>query len=356
MAKRILIFTTQMMPTGGMESHILSFCKKMVEGGFEIDLLVPNFSMNPPELKTLKALCKNVCIHSGKLSKIHYLKWLFIECLKLSKNKYQCLYTNGQGNSVNLVANLIKQKSLWIHHHHSSGDLTDQKAWSDKYTKAMKSADIVIACSTKNAKDMAIPLQRDILTVPCFSRRINREKPSLSDKLNLGYYGRLIPEKGIEILAKLSEDSDLNNIEFHVWGEGVYDQEYFDQHQNFTYHGAFYSVEELQKIMNFLHGFLLISSHREGLPICLLESMSAGLPWLSSNQGGISDIVCDAHATRLIEGDLTYEKVKQHILNFADDIKSNKASSEKQIEYYNNNFSDETLVKRWGDMIMKINN
>jgi glycosyltransferase involved in cell wall biosynthesis len=351
MSKKIIIFAPQLMQTGGMESHILSFCEKMAADGFIIDLVVPHFKMNDAEVITLTKFCNRLYINKDKLSSSGYLLWLIFLGLRLSLSKYQCLYTNGQGNSIGLISKIIRSRQVWVHHHHSSGDPLDQQAWTAKYRESMKVADVIIACSTRNSNDMSQALNRNIETIPCFSRKIHKVKANKNNKIRLGYYGRLIPEKGIEILAKLSDDIAFKEIEFHVWGEGYYTEEYFEKFKNFTYHGSFYSIEALEEVINYLDAFLLISSHREGLPICLLEAMGAGLPWIASDQGGISDILCDPYATRLIIGDLNYEKVKLTILDFIIDYKNDLVSAENQVNYYDKNFSSNTLVKRWGYLI-----
>ena len=68
-------------------------------------------------------------------------------------------------------------------------------------------------------------------------------------------------------------------------------------------------------MISVLDGFLLISTHPEGLPVCLLEAMGAGLPWLATNKGGITDIAFDpSSSTRVIASALSYEEIKQQVI------------------------------------------
>ena len=64
--KRILVFTTQLMQTGGIESHILEFCDHMSASGIDITLVVPNFQMKAPEEARLRKACKQVYFNKGK--------------------------------------------------------------------------------------------------------------------------------------------------------------------------------------------------------------------------------------------------------------------------------------------------
>src|SRR5690606_25766092 len=122
---------------------------------------------------------------------------------------------------------------------------------------------------------IAAHLGRQINSIPCFSKEILGKKMVRSENtLNFGYYGRFIPEKGIDILCKLSDDSDLKDIQIHLWGEGQdYPTTFFTKYPKIKYHGTFSGQEELSKVINSLDALLLISTNPEGLPIMLLEAM-----------------------------------------------------------------------------------
>ena len=195
---------------------------------------------------------------------------------------------------------------------------------------------------------MELSLNRRIASIPCFSREVSVSAIMQQGKLKFGYYGRLIPEKGIVALCKLSADKDLSNIEINIWGEGeAYPPEFFASYPNLKYHGAFSGKEQLAAVINSLDAFLLLSTHPEGLPICLLEAMSAGLPWLSTDRGGIADIALDPSSTRLIASDADYGTIKAAVLAFADDIRFGKASRTTQIDLYKRKFSAPALVSQW---------
>ncbi|MES2646513.1 MAG: glycosyltransferase family 4 protein [Bacteroidota bacterium] len=351
--KQLLVFSTQLMETGGIESHILEFCDKLSARGVEITLIVPNFQMKPFEESRLKRSCKKLIVNKGKAG-LRTMSWLFSKAFLMGFNSYDSLYTNGQGESLKIFATLIRRKKYWVHHHHTAGDLNDQATWGKLYWSTLKQANKVIACSYVNAGSMQTVLHRDINVVPCFSRKIEVEKKDgkINGSVKLGYYGRLIAEKGIDVLCSLSNDADCAGIEFHVWGQGEnYPSAYFKKFPALKYHGTFNGTAGLTEVITLLDGFLLISTHPEGLPVCLLEAMGAGLPWLATNKGGITDIAFDPLSTRVIASTLSYEEIKREVILFAEALKSGNVDRSKQIEMYNKKFAASAITTQWEEVL-----
>jgi glycosyltransferase involved in cell wall biosynthesis len=347
--KRILVFTTQMMKTGGIESHLREFCFQMNKNKVEIDFVVLNAVMLPENEIFFDKICRKLFFVKNGRSFLRLFSIIRI-ALICRTVKYDAVYTNGQGNSINFFMSILGGAKRWIHHHHTSGDAGDQATWSGGYKKGLYTATTVIACSKRNALNMEMVLTRKIDSIPCFSRRIEIKTTvkKNTEIVRFGYYGRLIPEKGIDLLCRLSEESDLHNVEFHIWGEGeAYPKEYFNRYKRLIYHGTFQGESELSEVIGSLDAFLLLSIHPEGLPICLLEAMSAGLPWMATDRGGITDIACDPISTRVISSLEDFNEIKQAVRSFADDIMQGKINRELQILQYETKFSSEALIKRW---------
>ncbi|MFN9710989.1 MAG: glycosyltransferase family 4 protein [Bacteroidota bacterium] len=349
---KVLVFSTQLLNTGGIESHIFQFCKELSKQDHDIDLLVLNSKIESSKRNVITTFCRRVAfvndIHSMKL------KYFFVY-FKILFNKYDILYTNGQGNSIYFLSKLLRFKKH-IHHHHTSGDVLDRKTWPVSYVKMMNSAHILIACSQNNATQMSLFLERSVYTIPVFSRSINFEKTIIekkSDIIHLGYYGRLIPEKGIPVLSQLSIDKDCSNITFHVWGEGKqFNASYFKQpDSSIQFHGSFSTMDELHSVFNILDGYLLLSTHSEGLPVSLLEVMSAGLPWLSTNKGGIPDLFIDDYNTRIIDYQSSFDTIKRNVLGFAENIRQKKTDATLIKKHYQQKYSTDRIIQEWNKML-----
>lgn len=348
--KNILVYSTQHLNTGGIENHIIEFCINMSPVA-NIDLIIPFFDASPETENKLKKVCNNLYVGKTK-NKVKVICFLLLNRIKLYRKSYNAVYTNGQGNTIWILGKIFKYKK-WVHHHHTAGDKEDQVTWPTLYTKSLLKADNVIACSSKNASDIKVFLDRRIDTIPVFSRKIEISKTNEFDNIiKFGYYGRLIPEKGIEIICNLSNDLCDDGISFLIWGEGEkYNKEYFSKFSNLDYRGNFTSKKELQKILTEINAFLLATSHAEGLPVSLLECMGAGVPWLATDRGGISDIAIDNYATRLLKKNSSYLEIKDAVKKLAKDIREERISRKKQIELYEMKFSKKIVVKQWKEIL-----
>lgn len=317
-----------------------------MSANFELDIIVANFNM-PQQEATIRKYCRNVFFLKQGASWKRYTGLLLL-LLSLRKTRYDILYTNGIGTSVLLTGKILNYKK-WVLHHHMAADDDFFATLNTHYKKAMVIADHVIACSRINADNLSRLLNRPIDVVFYFSRDLgSRLKHTVpNNSLQFGYYGRLIQAKGIDLVCRLSEDADCSHINFHIWGEGKeYPASYFEEHGAVAYHGSFNTEEELKAVAGLLDAFLLLTTHDEGLPVSLLEIMSAGIPWISADKGGIADIVCDPFSTRLVNV-ADYEMVKQSVLIMANDINKGKITKKRQMDLYQAKFSANTLIDQW---------
>lgn len=351
--RRILIFSTQMWETGGIENHLVRFAEQLSEQGVKLVFICPNYALGVGLDKRLRAHCESLIVLSPEQaagSTIRRVGWLIQRLVELRRSFFDALYLNGQGMASTLVTTILgKAATRSVLHHHTSGDQEDVSSWPYLYRRLMKRADVVIACSDRNARSLESAVGRSIGVVYCFTSPCYiDERRECREALSFGFFGRLIPEKGIDLILKLSADSRLDGIQWQLWGGlEAYPADFCDSLPNVTYHGVFETKEACRAALKSLDAFVLFSTHNEGLPLVLLESMSAGVPWIASDRGGISDLVLDDTHTRMLSREFDYEEAVSATQSMAEAIRSRRVVPERLTDAYQQAYSPETLVANW---------
>jgi len=346
--KKVLFFTTQLLETGGIESHLKEFCFQLNESNLSVSILVLNSKANKQTEFFYKNVCENTWFISNKNIFVRYINLLFLIPI-LNLKGFSTLYSNGQGNSIYYFKKLLFTIKNWVHHHHTSGEIQDRNTWTNSYKKTLLNASTVVACANYNANLISQELNRIVISIPCFSRAIIvANKPINPQKIKIAYIGRLIKEKGIEAICKLSNRVDLSHIEFVIWGEGyLFPPSYFKSYPNLKYMGSFNNSDGLANALSNIDAFLLYSKHPEGLPISLLEVMSAGIPWIATKTGGISELSINNELNYLLNQDTNFDELVNQLKIFTNNLISGKGISTKQIAAYNKIYSTEIVKHNW---------
>ncbi len=116
------------------------------------------------------------------------------------------------------------------------------------------------------------------------------------DKRIIGFVGRFASEKNLDMLIRVAahfKKHQQENIEFWLLGDGPL----FDHYQAEISRQELTSFiqlkgeqEHVSDWMDRMH-VLVITSHKEGLPYVLLEACGRGLPVISTDVGGIKEVV-----------------------------------------------------------------
>lgn len=349
----VVVFSTQMTESGGIENHLVRLCEHMHAGGVPTVFFCPDYRAGRGLDSRLRKSCERMFVLGSARGKEPAWKrsaWLLWRMLRWPRGLRGVLYLNGQGGAPGWVAKGLRRAApRVILHHHSSGDAEDIASCPASYLRLMKNADYVVACSESNARLLEAESRRKVEVVYCFSEPCcGIQRPGPSEKLNFGFFGRLIPEKGIDTILRLAAEPSLSDIRWHLWGplEG-YSAGFTNSTPTVDFHGTFDGRAGLLGAMSKLDAFVLFSTHNEGLPLVLLEAMSAGLPWIASDRGGIRDLVVDPASTVLLRNGFGYSEALAAARRLADTIKSGAIDPTRLREAYGEKFHPEKLTGDW---------
>ncbi|MBI2105483.1 glycosyltransferase family 4 protein, partial [Candidatus Woesearchaeota archaeon] len=209
---------------------------------------------------------------------------------------------------------------------------------------------------TNKKKIITIPNGVDPILFKEISPNKFKQKHGIKGKIIL-FFGRLNPTKGPEILAKAGKDlvkerKDLNFV-FIGPDEGKAEEvkEIIKDSPRMHYFGPIKGKENIAEMYQAADVFVM-PSYREGLPLCLFEAMSCGLPIVASPVNGIPFEMKDNENGFFVNyGDI--DSLKEKILKVIDNpklsekfSKNNKEKSKsytwdlinkKYLEVYNEN-------------------
>lgn len=149
------------------------------------------------------------------------------------------------------------------------------------------------------------PLYQPINNEVFKERKIQKE-----EKLKLIWAGRLDSQKHPEILCEIALACKDLSVHFDVYGAKVLDT-YFDIKRfskipNITYKGAY--TNGFEEVAGNYDGMIYTSEY-DGMPNIILEAIENGLPIISSNVGGIGELLKDKHSALLVSN---YDDIQEY--------------------------------------------
>ncbi len=129
--------------------------------------------------------------------------------------------------------------------------------------------------------------------------------------LKIGFVGNLLYVKGADrIIPIFSELNKLQrNIEFHIIGDGkmrkLIEKQSKQTNLNVNFHGKLLRTKTLEKINEF--DLIIIPSREEGLGIVAIEALTLGTKTVSTNVGGLIEVLGPLNLT------CEYEKINGNI-------------------------------------------
>jgi len=351
-----LFYAPQMAPYGGMERHVCSLAAAAAGRGHQVTLLTTSNSLGPElraGLEAAQVVLRELPAARNAAGRLAKLRWLLGEIARARGTAWDVIYTNGQGALARMVWHARRGSTRCIHHHHTAADAGEQATWSGGFRRVLEQAPELVACSqaTRDALNAATG-RRDTRFLP-YLTRCPVEASQVAERpragaLRFGFLGRLIPEKGIDALCRLSTDPALTGITWHLHGAGpAYPPGCFAAWPGIVAHGAFASGADQARALQALDAVVLFSIHNEGMPLSLIEAMSAGCPWIATDRGGTRELALSPANAIVVPHPADDAALRAAVLDLAGRIREGRTSRRVQREAYDAHFSPAVVAARW---------
>lgn len=115
------------------------------------------------------------------------------------------------------------------------------------------------------------------------------------DKQLIFIVGRLVPIKNHDLFLRMAASvlSERNDVHFVIVGDGETraDLEQLVSELRITGHVTFTGWLKDVRLVFHQNGILALTSKNEGTPVSIIEAMAAGMPVVSTEVGGVSDVL-----------------------------------------------------------------
>jgi glycosyltransferase involved in cell wall biosynthesis len=350
---------------GGMERHVCVLAQEAARRGHRVRLLTTSDSLNAAAREALRAAgveLRELTRPRGEAGKLEKLLWLWRETLRARGTRWDVVYTNGQSALASVVWRAARRGARVMHHHHTAADDDEQATWAPGFRRVLARAPEIVACSEATRGNIERALGRDgekrgVRFLPYFtacpvSGDAVRDSPAPTRPLNFGFLGRLVATKGLDLLCALSQRPELAAIVWHIHGEGPdYPPEFFHKFPALRYHGAYRDLARHGEILRGLDAVALFSIHNEGMPLSLIEALSAGLPWIATDRGGTRELAVAARNCVVLAHPCTPESAAAGVAELARRLRSGETSRAEQRAVYDARFAPDVVARRWFEFL-----
>lgn len=129
-----------------------------------------------------------------------------------------------------------------------------------------------------------------------------REFEEEKEGIDILWASRIDYEKLPQVLEKIVKNSD-SQMRFHIFGKSILDKSFnigrVAKYKNARYYGGF--ENGLANIPDKVFDLYLYTSAFDGMPNAVLEAVALGLPVISSDVGGIHEVIENGHSGLLVK-------------------------------------------------------
>lgn len=347
--KKLNFLCSELSGTGGTETVLIKVLNHLVNN-YEITLTLSNI---PEEKEWLEKIDKKVKINMFK-GRNNISKLLFILKLFLFEKNTDYISLSPKmvllGSRIKGIFNKKYKIISWFHL-----SLANQDVFDTENTLPYADGHLVISdVNKRELLNMGISEERiRLIYNPTEKKEILPKSHKNKEKLNIFYAGRIVLDTPKNLRELLNGISKIEDIHLDIYGGG-YDLEEgmklandLEINNRIKWHGW---TSELWKEIKDRPDALIMTSNSEGFPMIMLESMSRGIPVITSNFDGYDSIIkegvngysyrlgdiegMERAIEKLRENRLSPEKIRDSISKFYSDNYFKKLN--ESIEYFIN--------------------
>lgn len=345
-SQRICIYSPWMMPLGGIETHLVNMASCLAAEGWRVNFCVKYSAITK---KTAEHLANAGVLYHRFPSPGFFYHTLFSDAL---------LYTNSQGNTSPMIWRYGKSVRKGFHHCHTTCSARERELWPPRYVDFIKKGPPLVACSQSTADNLReLNPDRRIHVLPYFAvgdglatfsaTHAGRTPVGKGGPLHFGFIGRVEPSKGIDLIIEASRHPDLADIQWHIFGDGAQAGAVrAASGPNLVWHGAFDRSVNLLDIYGPMDAVVLPSSHVEGSPLCLIEALAFGKPWIAFDQGGIRELAASDADCLVLDPDHR-EGFHEAVTRLRARLVSGQVDVGRLRSHYQQGFSPSAVYVQW---------
>lgn len=190
--------------------------------------------------------------------------------------------------------------------------------------------------------------------LPTYDRNDCLQKFGLSSELfTVSFVGRMVDQKRPWLFLDLAEHAKRDGlpIQFVMVGQGELAAEMADR----IAADALDNVVRLQNVspleeLYFVTDLLVITSAYEGLPLAMLEAMSAGVPVVSTDAGDINDVLTTYFGRRAEPVDVEFEEFYKRFCEAIDDIEQLRVQAHAKAGEILEFYSGENIAAKYKEV------
>mgnify|MGYP001069028730 CR=1 FL=1 len=346
----------------GAESQLFELCKAMKSSDLDITLSAILFN-DGALAKKLRKLEISVCVCSEE--RLSPLSMINKASRFLKKHNTDCIHTHGFKE--NIIGNLARLKagcprSVATVHGNPENNITWKqpvrkltRLLDSSFTFLFQSKLIAVSGQLEDSLKIDFP-NKTIVKIPNFVnfQSLQTYKNSAkkdTKKIKIGFIGRLIPLKRIDLFIQTIESIANNSthpIEAAIIGDGPLKEEI----DKIVKNKGLENVISIKGLVDPIYpefaklDILLMPSDHEGLPMTILEAMALGVAVVAHNVGGIPEALNNGQAGILVN-DHTYQGYTSSITNLLNADSSIKILREYATQYISDNFDSSSAVTKY---------